>query len=151
MSILSYSFNFFYSIDKVTSFAIHILPGTFYYLLRWNPKLWPNNKIPLISRLTWSEQFYYPLVFYLLWQIFYLIVHFVVIEKDPTLITSIRHLTRDKKNPATKAGTNLAIKLGNFLKLYCVVTVVYLLYSKIVPQSKIHSGFSKFGLSISIL
>ena len=109
----------------MTSFAIHILPGTFYYLLRWNPKLWPNDKIPLITRLTWSEQFYYPLVFYLLWQIFYLIVHFVVIEKDPTLITSIRHLTRDKKNPATKAGTKLAIKLGNFFK-NCIFSVVFL-------------------------
>ena len=109
----------FHSMDKVTSFAIHILPGTFYYLLRWNPKLSDavdiNNSTAQLANftpLTWTEQFLNPLVFYIIWQIFYLIIHYTVIEKDPTLVTSIRHLTKDTKNPSHKMGAKLAVKLG---------------------------------------
>ena len=103
----------FHSMDKVTSFAIHILPGTFYYLLRWNPKLSPDShQLPNFTSLTWTEQFLNPLTFYIIWQIFYLIIHYTVIEKDPTLVTSIRHLCKDTKNPSHKLGAKLAVKLG---------------------------------------
>ena len=102
----------FHSMDKVTSFAIHILPATFYYLIRWHPALSKDYQPTKISPISWSENFLYPLAFYLSWQVIYLIVHFLVIEKDPTLVTSMRHLVKDKKNPSHKFGKKWAINLG---------------------------------------
>ena len=104
----------FHSIDKVTSFALHIMPGLACYLLRWDPRMKDLASLPQdgLTSLTWSEQFLYPLAFYLTWQCLYLYIQFTIIEKDKTLVTSLRHLAQDYKNPATKVGYRMAVALG---------------------------------------
>ena len=132
----------FHSIDKVTSFALHILPGICYfriylmrfvrinliiynylekpyfpgltcYLMRWDSRLHEAGlAASTMNPLTLTEQFLNPMMFYLTWQMFYFYIQFTIIEKDKTLITSLRHLARDHKNPSTKLGTKLAINLG---------------------------------------
>lgn len=105
----------FHSLDKVTSFALHIMPCLTYYLLRWDERMIQAGLATQLKSLSWTEQFYYPLCFYLSWQLFYFYVQFTVIEKDKELVTSLRHLANDHKNPSTKMGTKLAIKMG-FIK-----------------------------------
>jgi len=103
----------FHSVDKVTSFALHIMPGLMCYLYRWDTRLQDAGLAPTsMAPLTLKEQFVYPMTFYLAWQLFYTCVQFTVIEKDRTLVTSLRHLAKDHKNPSTKMGTKLAIRLG---------------------------------------
>ena len=102
----------FCSMDKATSIAIHILPGLFYYLIRWCPNLSPDNQLPNLLPLSWTEQFLYPLGIYITWQLIHFCIQFTIIEKDPTLVTSLRYLAGDAKNPCTIYGTKLAVKLG---------------------------------------
>ena len=65
-----------------------------------------------LGSLTLKEQFFYPLIFYVAWQLFQLFIQFTVIEKDQTLVTSLRYLAKDHKNPMTKFFTKLALFLG---------------------------------------
>ena len=65
-----------------------------------------------LGPLTLKEQFFYPMIFYVVWQLFQLFIQFTVIEKDQTLVTSLRYLAKDQKNPMTKFFTKLAIFLG---------------------------------------
>ena len=67
--------------------------------------------VPL-KPLTYTEQFFWPMTFYLCWQFFYFYLQYAYIEKDKTLVTSLRYLVRDSKNPTTKYGYKVAIKLG---------------------------------------
>ena len=64
--------------------------------------------------LTFQEQFVYPLTFYSVWQLWYLFITFTVVEKDKTLMTSMRYLAKDHKNPMTIVGGKLAIYLGMY-------------------------------------
>lgn len=105
----------FHSIDKVTSFALHIMPGLTYYLLRWDPRMIEAGLAVKLENLTLKEQFLYPMTFYLCWQLFYFYLQYTIIEKDRTLVTSLRHLVNDRKMPATIWGTRYAVKFG-FIK-----------------------------------
>lgn len=102
----------FHSIDKVTSFALHIFPGLNYYLLKWDHRMMDHGLAVPIDNLTWEEQFLYPMTFYLTWQMFYFYLQYTVIEKDKSLVTSLRYLVGDHKNPSTKLGYKWAVKLG---------------------------------------
>ena len=102
----------FHSVDKVTSFALHIMPALTYYLLKWDERMVSAGLAVELKPLTWSEQFYYPLCFYLIWQLIYFYVQYTVIEKDKTLITSLRYLVNDHKNPSTQVGSKLAVRMG---------------------------------------
>ena len=88
------------------------MPCLTYYLLKWDERMIQAGLATTLGPLSWTEQFYYPLCFYLSWQLFQFYVQFAFIEKDKELITSLRHLVKDYKNPMTKIGTKLAIKLG---------------------------------------
>ena len=113
----------FCSMDKATSIAIHILPGLFYYLIRWSPNLSPDNQLPNLLPLSWTEQFLYPLGIYITWQLIHFCIQFTIIEKDPTLVTSLRYLAGDAKNPCTIYGTKLAVKLGISISLKLYITI----------------------------
>ena len=118
------------SIDKATSVAIHILPGIFHYLIRWCPKLSPDNQLPNLLPLSWREQFLYPLGIYFTWQLIYFGIQFTIIEKDATLVTSLRFMAGDAKNPCTIYGTKLAVKLSKvLLKLYISIAL-----HTVIPQ-----------------
>jgi len=106
----------FHSVDKVTSFMVHVLPGLICHLMRFDTRLQVAGLAQKnLGSLTLKEQFFYPLIFYVVWQLFQLFIQFTVIEKDQSLVTSLRYLAKDHKNPMTKFFTKLALFLG-FIK-----------------------------------
>ena len=105
----------FHSVDKVTSFALHVLPALTCYLIKWDQRMVDAGLgQEKWNSLTFSEVFLYPMGFYLSWQLFYFYIQFTIIEKDKALITSLRHLANDAKNPSTKVGYKLATYLGKW-------------------------------------
>ena len=85
--------------------------------MRWNTNLQDAGLAAKhMNPLTLQEQFVYPMTFYFAWQLFYSYIQFTIIEKDKTLVTSLRHLAKDHKNPSTKMGTKLAVRLGKSMK-----------------------------------
>ena len=88
------------------------MPALTYYLLKWDERMVSAGLAVELKPLTWSEQFYYPFCFYLVWQLIYFYIQYTVIEKDKTLITSLRYLVNDHKNPSTKVGSKLAVRMG---------------------------------------
>ena len=84
------------------------------YLYRWDTRLQDAGlALTTMTPLTLKEQFLYPLTFYLAWQLFYICVQFTIIEKNKTLITSLRWFVQDHKNPAVKMIIKLVVCLGN--------------------------------------
>jgi len=109
----------FHSLDKVTSYFLHVLPTMVVHGVRWNTIPSPLNlddesSLPL---LTWIG--HYPMA-YMAWQLMYLFLTGVVfaksLQQDPNLITSVRYLARDKKNPMAKSIKGLLLKQGIITK-----------------------------------
>ena len=81
--------------------------------MRWETRLQDAGLAQKdISPLTLEEQFVYPLAFYSAWQLWYLFITFTIIEKDKNLMTSMRYLAKDHKNPMTIYGGRLGVFLG---------------------------------------
>ena len=82
----------FHSLDKMTSFFIHIMPPLTCYLQRWDviPGSTPEEGLSL----SLMSAIVLPMFLYSVWQIFYLYIQFTVIDKDPELVTSLRYLTQ---------------------------------------------------------
>ena len=81
----------FHSLDKMTSFFIHIMPPLTCYLQRWDviPGSVPAEGLSL-GLASWLVV---PMLLYSAWQAFYLYIQHTVIDKDPELVTSLRYLT----------------------------------------------------------
>jgi len=73
---------------QVTSFAIHIMPAIFHYLLRWEPQMKFGND----HSLHLTNFILYPLFIYLLWQAVYLFIQFNYID-EVTLFKSNLNVT----------------------------------------------------------
>lgn len=104
----------FHSIDKQTSFFLHIFPPFLLHLYRW--KIIPVQFGESINSLSIVETLVYPSIFYLLWQVTWSIITEVIfhdlLAADLDLITSLRYLCRDPKNGAVKLFRKLLIRLG---------------------------------------
>jgi len=100
----------FHSLDKMTSFFIHIMPPLTCYLQRWDviPGSTPEEGLSL----SLMSAIVLPMFLYSVWQIFYLYIQFTVIDKDPELVTSLRYLTQCPKNPLYIITMDICIKLG---------------------------------------
>jgi len=91
----------FHSIDKVTSFAIHILPAMLVYLVRWEPAYvgkgqtegtcYPNQSVTI-----WSG-WLIPIGCWVCWQVIYLYVQFSHLDFHPELVTSQRYIFENAK------------------------------------------------------
>jgi hypothetical protein len=86
----------FHSLDKMTSFYIHIMPPLTYYLLRWN--IIPDSVPESGLSLSFTSALLVPLTFYLIWQVMHLYIQQTVIDNDPELVTSVRYLTSNKRS-----------------------------------------------------
>uniref|UniRef100_A0A0K2TPV9 Glycerophosphocholine acyltransferase 1 n=1 Tax=Lepeophtheirus salmonis TaxID=72036 RepID=A0A0K2TPV9_LEPSM len=86
----------FHSIDKLTSFGIHILPALMNFIILWDETNQSLHHLSLVSGLL------LPLFLYLLWQIGYLYIELVYLKDDLSLVTSYRYLIADKKNPVAQ-------------------------------------------------
>ena len=164
----------FHSLDKVTSIAIHFLPGLLTYLERWsNPDSVLNAKgAGSGTRLGWTGAFLEPLAFYLAWQVLYILKTEIVdrrsLAADPSIQTSLRWMTRDTKNPMHKLAkrfcrttgilgphenfepealkTKLIFWIGNFLFI-----VVTLLPTPFLFQDQyLHTAYILFVLAAAV-
>ena len=106
----------FHSLDKVTSIAIHLLPGLLTYVERWSneSKMCPPEDTA--CSLGFSGALAEPLVFYIIWQLLYILKTEVIDRErmlaDPSIQTSLRWLTRDAKNPMHKMAKPICRTLG---------------------------------------
>ena len=90
--------------------------------MRWETRLQDAGLASKdINPLTLKEQFVYPLAFYSAWQFWYLFITFTVIEKDKTLMTSMRYLAKDLKNPMTIVCGRLLVILGMYHALKMIL------------------------------
>ena len=97
----------FHSIDKVTSYFLHVLPVLLVHGVRW-------NKIPSPLVILDEREDY--LMAYVAWQVLYIILTQVVFAKslrqDPDLMTSVRYFARDNRNWAAKLIKGIMVKSG---------------------------------------
>jgi len=113
----------FHSLDKVTSFFLHAFPPVVCHGLRW--KLIANDMdLTQSSSLTLSSQLIRPFSFYVVWQIGYLFITECILRQhlhnDKSIVTSVRYLSRDKKNPIVNHVTNMCAKYGLVNKGECL-------------------------------
>jgi len=98
----------FHSLDKVTSIAIHVLPGLLTYLERWSnasimcPKVEEEGGVLVSCSLGFTGALAKPLLFHSLWQFLYILKTEIIdrqrLMDNPSIQTSLRWLTRDSKN-----------------------------------------------------
>jgi len=104
----------FHSLDKLTSIFIHVFPPLTLHLYRWG--LIPCDSIHPDDEMTLSDITFLPAILYSLWQILYLLATEVFLAKkikdDPTIVTSLRHLAKDKKNGMNILTTKVTKRLG---------------------------------------
>lgn len=100
----------FHSLDKMTSFYIHIMPALTCYLQRWDciPGSVPSSGLSL----SFSEAVVIPMTLYSLWQAFYLYIQYTVIDQDQELVTSLRYLTQCPRNPMYIITMDVCVRLG---------------------------------------
>lgn len=100
----------FHSLDKMTSYFIHIMPPLTCYLLRWD--VIPGSAPEEGLGLTLMTGIVIPMLLYSAWQLLYLYIQHTVIDKDPELVTSLRYLTQCPKNPMYIITMDVCIRLG---------------------------------------
>jgi len=104
----------FHSVDKLTSMYIHMVPSIMTFVQRWINKSMCAGGNCSVSLKT---SFLIPMALYFLWQIMYLVMTEVVLkgkfEEDPTLMTSLRWIAKDKKNSIHQ----LMLQAGRKLKI----------------------------------
>lgn len=100
----------FHSLDKMTSFYIHIMPPLTCYLQRWDiiPGSLPSGGLSLSV----GDTLVTPLIIYSTWQVMYLYIQATVIDHDPDLVTSLRYLTQCPRNPMYKITMDICHRLG---------------------------------------
>ena len=123
----------FHDYDKITSVYIHFLPCLLYYCLRWHgsapissPALFSgiasantcyvaSPKLPIDDSLT-AMDFLYAAIGYVFWQVCYFAKTEVVdkrkLDSRPELVTSLRWLSADKKNPFAQLVVAVCRKVG---------------------------------------
>jgi hypothetical protein len=103
----------FHSLDKMTSFYIHIMPALTCYLQRWD--VIPGSLPPEGLTLSLWDTLITPLFIYTAWQAAYLYVQATVIDHDPDLVTSLRYLTQCPRNPMYIITIDICRRLGVIL------------------------------------
>mmetsp|Transcript_8663 Transcript_8663/g.12570 ORF Transcript_8663/g.12570 Transcript_8663/m.12570 type:complete len:475 (+) Transcript_8663:36-1460(+) len=112
----------FHSLDKITSFALHMMPCLLTFLQRW-PSDGSSAMCPqqldegnAECKLGVQGAFTDPVLFYISWQAYYIIQTEVIdrerLKGDPDLATSMRWITRDTKNPMHKMALSACRATG---------------------------------------
>lgn len=113
----------FHDYDKIVSIYIHILPTMLYHSLRWyHPRISEmmlEHAAQGDDYLTLKDYFF-AILLYLCWQAFYLYKTEYYdrekFSKNPDLLTSLRWMSKDTKNPFARAALVLLRKLRIFDK-----------------------------------
>jgi len=105
----------FHSLDKVTSYFLHVMPTMVVHGVRWRTIPSPLDLTDDSSLSILTHVAHYSMA-YAAWQIMYLFLTGVVfagdLKRDPDLITSVRYLAKDKKNPTAKWVKGLLTQKG---------------------------------------
>jgi len=104
----------FHSLDKMTSFYIHIMPALTCYLQRWDVIAGSVPEEGLT--LSFTEAIITPMMLYSVWQAFYLYIQYTIIDHDLDLVTSLRYLTQCPRNPMYIITMDVCIRLGVLTK-----------------------------------
>lgn len=155
----------FHSCDKLTSFFLHSFPPLTLHLYRWGcipSKIFENE-----DSLKMSEWLFYPLILYIVWQVGYIFVTGVLLSKklkdDPDLITSVRYLTRDKKNPLKLLIVKILMQLNMMkkddvldpddIKSKLIFAIVQLIYTAItiLPAKLLYGSYTFSCLFIFLM
>lgn len=103
----------FHSVDRMTSFFMHVLPAVVTYCERWHggEDIFCDGG-SYGCTYGFQEAFVDPLVGYVIWQSAYLLITEVIyaekLDLDPELITSMRWLANDHKNSFNKIALKIA-------------------------------------------
>jgi len=104
----------FHSLDKLTSFFLHFFPPLHLHLFRWG--LIPCSAIKKEDFLDLREGLLLPMLLYAIWQVVYLVITegllHKAMEEDPALVTSMRYLAQDTKNPMHQMTKKACRSLG---------------------------------------
>ena len=93
----------FHDLDKLTSFFLHAFPPIIMHMYRWNQI---KNNLPIKEGdkegdfLSMTGSFAWPLAFYGIWQIIYILLTSIVLHyylRDKSVVTSYRYLMKGKK------------------------------------------------------
>ena len=93
----------FHDLDKLTSFFLHAFPPVIMHMYRWD---YISTNLPIKEgdaegdSLSMMGSFAWPLVFYGIWQVAYLLITNVFLFyylKDQTVVTSYRYMMKGKK------------------------------------------------------
>jgi hypothetical protein len=102
----------FHDFDKISSVYIHLLPGGLFYTLRWFMPMGADCGPIVLSDFLWA------IGGYLLWQQLYFlkteVVDKAILDSNPGLLTSLRYLSTDAKNPTSIAVQKLCRTVGIF-------------------------------------
>mmetsp|Transcript_5585 Transcript_5585/g.11128 ORF Transcript_5585/g.11128 Transcript_5585/m.11128 type:complete len:518 (+) Transcript_5585:169-1722(+) len=102
----------FHSVDKVTSTYVHLFPA----LLSWCERWGAHGSLTAVSDLPWSRHVGYPMAFYGMWQLVYLLQTEVwdkrKLDADPELSTSLRYLSTAEKMAINRKTLKLCRSVG---------------------------------------
>ncbi|GAM28975.1 hypothetical protein SAMD00019534_121510, partial [Acytostelium subglobosum LB1] len=136
----------FHSLDKATSVLIHILPAIVTASVRWHilPATHPIDKESLTA--TWTETFWIPMFFYLLWQTIYV---YVMLLRQNTIrernyITTLNFLTNHQSNSIVSRILNIlpTKKVYIFMLSQLLYTILTMLPCKILYNNmNLHLGY----------
>jgi len=103
----------FHDIDKIASIYIHLMPGLLFYNLRWYGNIHENETLSALDVLL-------AVFVYIFWQILYCIkteyIDHEKLNQNPKLMTSLRYMASDYKNPTAIATLKICRKLGIYKK-----------------------------------
>jgi hypothetical protein len=105
----------FHDYDKIVSVYIHILPCMLYYTIRWHNTLKASDHS--LDGL-YVQDYVLAILLYLFWQIIY-ILKTEILDKEkfnanPDLLTSLRWMSKDTKNPLARS----VLKLLRMIRLF---------------------------------
>lgn len=115
----------FHDFDKIVSVYIHILPCMLYYTLRWHGEEVTNNSNDSARMCLGHEcsplyvtDYLFAILLYAAWQVAYIVKTEVwdkeKFDTNPNLLTSLRWLSKDTKNPTARGILKVMRQVGIF-------------------------------------
>jgi len=135
----------FHDLDKLTSVFIHIFPPIVTFCMRWFPENQDLSNI-CVEKDCYMSPYYaivLPFVFYILWQLLYLIKTEVFdrekLARDKEIMTSVRWMTQVKPHPIYKMMLKAGLRPNPVLAL-SVVQGIYTLFT-LLPVLVIYNHY----------
>jgi hypothetical protein len=107
-------------LERITSVVIHYLPILVTFVWRWTPSGNGLNLTQKPESLSFSTALSLPVLFYIGWQVFYLLItevlHLQKFRKDPELSTSLRWMANPTKSGFLSAAVLKGMRASGLMK-----------------------------------